>query len=359
MKAKKLKRAVIKEEFVALTGNCEQAVILNQFDYWSHRTDDIDAYIEEEIARQQNTEAIDILEKAKTNGWIYKSVKELLSEIMLSISEKTARRHLITLVEHGWLQERDNLDNRWDKRKQYRYNLAKVQKDLSDLKYPLEGWTIITNQNDASKRQDDEWEGHHDASEVHHDASETPHKPMTAVAPTLVENGPEITTEITTEITNSIPISEIGTPSREETMETEGFNNNPDNPDHGGPDEQDELNHSTQELKYVQTIVDTFNTLHSMYPQKITQRVARPAKIETMEKFATGKYRAALKWHNAGVDVETACENLRNWVAGLPSGRGVGGLNYFEGKPFPQKAKKGDAKCEHEGTLAMIKRLSI
>jgi len=199
MKAQKLKRAVIKEEFVALTGNCERAVILNQFDYWSHRTDDIDAYIEEEIARQQNPEAINILEKAKTNGWIYKSTKELLEEIMLSISQKTARRHLITLVEHGWLQERDNPDNKWDKRKQYRYNLAKVQKDLRDLNYPLEGWTIITNQFDESKGHGVQWEGHGVPSEVHHDASNTSPKPTPAFAPTLAEGGPEITTEITTE----------------------------------------------------------------------------------------------------------------------------------------------------------------
>lgn len=199
MKPRSLRRAVIKEEFVALTGNCEQAIILNQFDYWSHRTNDIDAYIEEEIARQQNPEAIDILEKTKTNGWIYKSTKELLGEIMLSISEKTARRHLIKLVEHRWLQERDNPDNKWDKRKQYRYNLAKVQKDLSELNYPLEGWQIISEQFDASKRHGDEWEGHSDASKVHSDASETPRKPTPVVVPTLAENRPEITTENTTE----------------------------------------------------------------------------------------------------------------------------------------------------------------
>jgi hypothetical protein len=199
MKAKKLKRAVIKEEFVALTGNAECAIILNQFDYWSHRTDDIDAYIEEEIARQDNPEAIDILEKTKTKGWIYKSTKQLLEEVMLSTSEKTARRHLIKLVEHGWLQERDNPDNKWDKRKQYRYNLVKVQEDLQTLGYPLEGWTIVTNPNVPSKGHSDEWKGHYDASEVHHDASQPIHKPTPAVAPTLAEEGPEITTEITTE----------------------------------------------------------------------------------------------------------------------------------------------------------------
>lgn len=138
MNRKSLKRALIREEFVALTGNCEKAVILNQFDYWTHRTNDIDEYIEQEIARQVDPNAIDILEKTRTNGWIYKSVKQLLDEIMLSISETTARRHLISLVKHGWLQERDNPNDKWDKRKQYRYNLAKVQKDLSDMDYPHE-----------------------------------------------------------------------------------------------------------------------------------------------------------------------------------------------------------------------------
>jgi hypothetical protein len=48
---KKLKRAVIREEFIAITGNFIDAVILNQFIYWSERVKDFDEYIKQENDR--------------------------------------------------------------------------------------------------------------------------------------------------------------------------------------------------------------------------------------------------------------------------------------------------------------------
>jgi hypothetical protein len=44
----KLKRAVIKEEYVALTGSVDKALILNQFVYWSERVRDFDLFVKEE-----------------------------------------------------------------------------------------------------------------------------------------------------------------------------------------------------------------------------------------------------------------------------------------------------------------------
>jgi hypothetical protein len=45
---RKLKRVVIKEELVALTGDIIEAIILNQFLYWSERVEDFDKFIMEE-----------------------------------------------------------------------------------------------------------------------------------------------------------------------------------------------------------------------------------------------------------------------------------------------------------------------
>lgn len=205
MKTKSLKRALIKEEFVTLTGNGERAIILNQFDYWAHRTYDIDEYLEQEIARHDNPEAINLLEKTKTNGWIYKSAKEMLTEIMLPLSEKTARRHLVYLVEHGWLQERDSPDNKWDKTKQYRYNVIKVQKDLLALNLPLEGWKTITERNVASKGQGVASKGQDVASKRHDVASEIPFQSVPTLGELPIETPSEITTEITTDIINETP----------------------------------------------------------------------------------------------------------------------------------------------------------
>jgi hypothetical protein len=230
MKTEPLKRAIIKEEFVALTGNHEQAIILNQFDYWAHRTNDIDKYIDDEIARRDNPETIDILEKTKTNGWIYKSAKELLSEVMMSISEKTARRHLITLVKHGWLQERSNPEYKWDKTKQYRYNLLKVAKDLQALSYSLEGWKIVLDSNVASKRHDVPSKGRDVAPNEHSDEWKKPPVPHPASVP-ADEKGPEITSEITTDIIPVQGLSKTSTPNNPGKTDDEvKSQNNPTRP---------------------------------------------------------------------------------------------------------------------------------
>ena len=48
MKVKKLKRVILKEEFVAITNSLEGALILAQMCYWSERVYDIDKFLEEE-----------------------------------------------------------------------------------------------------------------------------------------------------------------------------------------------------------------------------------------------------------------------------------------------------------------------
>lgn len=48
---RKLKRAVVKEELVALTGKPNYAMVLNQFIYWSERVKDADTFLKEEMTR--------------------------------------------------------------------------------------------------------------------------------------------------------------------------------------------------------------------------------------------------------------------------------------------------------------------
>ena len=136
----KLKRAIIKEELVALTGDFTKAVILNQFIYWSERVRDIDKFIEEEI-RRLNNEGMDS-NISKQHGWIYKTAEELSEETMLGLSPSTIRRHVKVLVEKGWLSERKNPKYKWDNTLQYRPNIIKIQKDLHSLGYSLEGYPL-------------------------------------------------------------------------------------------------------------------------------------------------------------------------------------------------------------------------
>lgn len=135
-----LKRVVIKEELVALTGHYIEALILNQFIYWSERTKDFDKFIDEE--RQRNPDAK--IEVEPRHGWIYKSADELSDELMLGSAPATIRRYLGKLVEKGFLQERNNPNHAWDRCLQYRPDVNKIQIELHNLGYPLDGYPNVT-----------------------------------------------------------------------------------------------------------------------------------------------------------------------------------------------------------------------
>lgn len=143
---KKLKRAVIKEELVALTGDFIAAVVLNQLIYWSERVYDFDEFIEQEKERLEKYGGPENLEIQiePTHGWIYKTAEELSAETMLNISRRTMRTYLKELVDAGYIQERTNPRYTWDKTRQYRVNIAKIQTDLKKLGYCLEGYPLET-----------------------------------------------------------------------------------------------------------------------------------------------------------------------------------------------------------------------
>lgn len=138
-KPRKLKRAIIKEELVALTGDATKALVLNQFIYWSERVKDFDQFVAEEISRaaKEGQQVTDLSQ----SGWIYKTADEMANEIMIS-SSSTISRHIKTLVQSGWLEERNNPLHKWDRTKQYRVDIVKIQKDLLSLGYTLEGYSL-------------------------------------------------------------------------------------------------------------------------------------------------------------------------------------------------------------------------
>ena len=133
---KRTRVAVIREELVKLTGDAIMAVVLNQLLYWTQRVDDFDELLAEEAKR--NAE----MNVQPRYGWIYKTAEELGEETLMGLSAKTIRRHLSELVAGGWLQERSNPENAWDKTRQYRVNVSKVQRDLFVWGYALQGYPL-------------------------------------------------------------------------------------------------------------------------------------------------------------------------------------------------------------------------
>ena len=140
---KPLKRVVIKEELVELTGDFRPALILNQFIYRIERMYDTDKYILEEKERALKHEIEVSIDESK--GWVYKTAEELNDELMIGMSVPTIRKYIKQLVEKGYLIQRRNPKYKWDKTMQYRVDLYKVQLDLGKMGYVLEGFKLLPN----------------------------------------------------------------------------------------------------------------------------------------------------------------------------------------------------------------------
>lgn len=187
--------ALIREELVALTGDHCIAVVLNQMLYWTQRVKDFDLLLEEERSIQPNCNV------PSRHGWIYKTAHELNEETMLNVDRTTMRRYLSLLVERGWLDERVNPNNKWDKTTQYRVNLRMLQKDLLEIGWILSGFddhhSFSRGQSTASKEQHAPSNGDFTSSNVQNALSNGDN------APSNVRKCPLIyLTENTTETTN-------------------------------------------------------------------------------------------------------------------------------------------------------------
>jgi hypothetical protein len=128
------KISIAREEFVDLTQDLLIAMVLNQLLYWSQRVRDFDLFLEEEKAF--NTEH----ERPARYGWFYKSAIELSEETMLRLTKVTMRKYLHCLIENGWISERANPLNKWDRTTQYRVNLKNLHIDLQKLGWDLPGF---------------------------------------------------------------------------------------------------------------------------------------------------------------------------------------------------------------------------
>lgn len=191
MKPRKLKRVTIKEELVALTGNYVCALILNQFIYWSERTDDTDEFLREE--RTRNPE----LDIEPLHGWVYKKADALIEELMLDVSGTTIRRYITKLVDLKLLLERYNPKRKYDRTMQYRPNIVEIQKQLQVIGYALEGYPLylarsLNLQNEECILHDAECKPQNEESNLQNEEWNLQNEAAI----------PEITTEITTEITS-------------------------------------------------------------------------------------------------------------------------------------------------------------
>ena len=139
-KMRPLKRAMIKEELVALTGDAIDALLLNYFLFCQSRSRTIEQYLVEE--RQRMLELGEEMNVPRSNGWFYKRATEVSQETMLGLSDSNIRRRITRLVKRGWIAERRNSHHKWDRTLQYRANLTLIESELREIGYHLDGWMI-------------------------------------------------------------------------------------------------------------------------------------------------------------------------------------------------------------------------
>lgn len=143
----KIKKAVIREDLLSITSDFREAIILNQFIYWSERIADADTLIEKEneIAKNNGEE-----ERNPFYGWIYKTSEDLAEEVMLGLSATQIRRYVKNLVNYGYLLQRNNPKYKWDRTLQYKVNLVNIARALKSNGYSLSEYKIDLSDDDTN-----------------------------------------------------------------------------------------------------------------------------------------------------------------------------------------------------------------
>jgi hypothetical protein len=142
MKLKVLKRLVLKEEFVAVTGELESALLLSQLCYWSERVKDFDEFLEEECEAFHGNE--ELRQKLKKHGWIRKSAAELAEEMHWAMQGRTIQRYLLKLVNLKLVDRRrqQNPKYKFDRSCEYRVNFCELQRQLKRIGYNLSDYRV-------------------------------------------------------------------------------------------------------------------------------------------------------------------------------------------------------------------------
>lgn len=141
---KKLKRVVLREEFMALTRNLEQALVLQQFLYLMGRVDDFDDMVQE-LNEFRDTP----LKVEAQHGWIYKKAEDISRELFFNYIPVKSKKNVIyaateELIKAGYLDRRrnPNPEYKWDRTYQYRPNIPNIRAALNKLGFELQGYKV-------------------------------------------------------------------------------------------------------------------------------------------------------------------------------------------------------------------------
>ncbi|MDP6526184.1 MAG: hypothetical protein QGH15_18385 [Kiritimatiellia bacterium] len=125
---RRLRRTVIKEELVAVTGDPMSAAVLNYFIECTEYARRIDEHIEAEKSLLNEWAREDFCIEP-TEGWVRRGAKDLARDLMIG-SDRTTRSYAATCIRLGLIEERRNPHNKFDGTKQYRVDFDELRRQL-------------------------------------------------------------------------------------------------------------------------------------------------------------------------------------------------------------------------------------
>jgi hypothetical protein len=129
-----MKKAVLREDLMAVTKDLTQSMVLSQMLYWTKTLDQVNQLIFEENKRL----AEESQPQCEYNyGWIWKSAREMREDLMMAFTEDSIQKAFSALSACGLLMKRNNPKVRYDRKLQYRVDLLLLRRKLKEC-----GWAM-------------------------------------------------------------------------------------------------------------------------------------------------------------------------------------------------------------------------
>lgn len=136
----KLRQVPLRADLMAVTGgDMIAALVLKQMMYWTEKLEDLDRLILEENQRlvKYGMDQVDYSE-----GWIYKSHRQMREELFNCVSEDTIGRAFSKLTSMGLFQTRRNPKFQYDRTFQYRLDLILLRRLMNDSGFVLSDFVL-------------------------------------------------------------------------------------------------------------------------------------------------------------------------------------------------------------------------
>jgi hypothetical protein len=143
----RMKKAVLREDMMALTQEVTQAMVLGQMLYWTKTLDKVNDWLFEENKRLAEVE---LPQHEYNYGWIYKSAREMREDLMNAFSEDAIQRAFSALVTKGVFMKRHNPIVRYDRKLQYRIDIIFLRRLLKDRGYEMTDFQLATIPQEAA-----------------------------------------------------------------------------------------------------------------------------------------------------------------------------------------------------------------